>query len=176
MPKAIYIVTIVFCLIVLFAPLFGIPSSATENQSAPPESNPPLSYVSASSPHPSAPNTTAPFALLNLILTIFGVSTTIFLIIHAKLFRRNSNNVYKTKIITSNIRRYRIFGATLIILSTISIALLLYTQSLSRFIVLFDNWTLPHAVLFLSIAICGFFANKRIEEYEYVITETTIIK
>ena len=132
-------------------------------------------YITSDPPHDggseitsSVSESVSAMTLVNFLLAFFGFIATVAVIIRTKVLKRKSD----AKTYKRYASRYRFFAVILIILCASGISLFFYTQNISRFFVLFDKWTIIHALLFFGIAVFGYLLDRRIEEYEYTVTQT----
>jgi len=110
----------------------------------------------------------ASWTITNLILPTLGIVLTIVASVYAIREKRNHNTVYDN----DYMRRFRALTITMFILCALSVALFFFTQTITRHFVLFDYYTIAHAILFLAIAFLIARINTRIENQKYVITQT----
>ena len=111
-------------------------------------------------------NTT--WAITNLILSVLGIALTVVVSLYAMREKRNHSSVHGE----SHMRKSAIFTITMAIVCVASIALFFFTQTITRHIVLFDNYTFIHAILFLATTFLTALMNRRIDDQKYVITQT----
>jgi len=108
------------------------------------------------------------WTITNLVLAALGIILTIVALILSK--RKRDAQSYARG--DNHARRFRTLGVTMLMLCVAGIALFFFTQTITRHIVLFDNYTIVHAILLLAIAFFTARMNRRIEEQKYVITQT----
>ncbi|MCL2172740.1 MAG: InlB B-repeat-containing protein, partial [Candidatus Bathyarchaeota archaeon] len=154
------------------------PSSTTKPSSSPPIATPRYDPGITTTPPPEPPTVEATWALVNLVLGVFGIILMVLVVVCAFLQKRRKQTHKETpverKSVASQGAKYgndtqnvtvtkkqktinNLCLLTAVILGIVSIVVFFLTEDLSLKMGLVDGWTIVHAILFIVEIIVVFF-------------------